>query len=107
MNKLMTVVAASVCAVSFSAVALADADVSQEKLTKEEVEAVEEEEAEIFEAGVDFVAVLPPKWNEFRPPTGQRANSQQSAAIPRTMCKGSLKAAWNRGAVPRKRYATR
>ena len=54
MNKLMTVVAASVCAVSFSAVALADADVSQEKLTKEEAEAVEEEEAKIFEAGVDF-----------------------------------------------------
>lgn len=53
MNKLMTVVAASVCAVSFSAVALADADVSQEKLTKAEAEAVEEEEAKIFEAGVD------------------------------------------------------
>ena len=54
MNKLMTVVAASVCAVSFSAVALADADVSQEKLTEAEAEAVEEEEAKIFEAGVDF-----------------------------------------------------
>ena len=53
MNKLMTVVAASVCAVSFSAVAFADADMSQEKLTKAEAEAVEEEEAEIFEAGVD------------------------------------------------------
>ena len=54
MNKLMTVVAASVCAVSFSAVALADADVSQEKLTEAEAEAVEEEEAKIFEVGFDF-----------------------------------------------------
>lgn len=54
MNKLMTVVAASVCAVSFSAVALADAGVSQEKLTEAEAEAIEEEGAAIFEAGVDF-----------------------------------------------------
>ena len=54
MNKLMTVVAAFGCAVSFSAVAFADADVAQKDLTKAEAEAIEEEDAKIFEAGFDF-----------------------------------------------------
>ena len=56
MNKLMTVVAASVCAVSLSGVAFAAEDVSTEK--KEAAEAAEnleeEEEEKILEAGFDF-----------------------------------------------------
>ena len=52
MNKLMTVVAASVCAVSFSATAFAAADASAE--SKKNAEAMEEAEAKIFEAGVDI-----------------------------------------------------
>ena len=56
MNKLMTVVAASVCAVSLSGSAVAAEDVSTEK--KEAAEAArnleEEEEDKILEAGFDF-----------------------------------------------------
>lgn len=55
MNKLMTVVAASVCAVSFSATALADADASADKkVTAEEAESLEEEDDKMFEAGFDL-----------------------------------------------------
>ena len=57
MNKLMTVVAASVCAVSLSESALAAEDVS-EKVTKEEAEETSEglvqQMHDIFEAGFDF-----------------------------------------------------
>ena len=57
MNKLMTVVAASVCAVSLSGTAVAAEDVSKDeaqKVTADEAEALEEDEAKIFEAGFDF-----------------------------------------------------
>ena len=55
MNKLMTVVAASVCAVSLSGSAVADAEVSADKkVTSEEAESLEEEEPTMFEAGVDL-----------------------------------------------------
>ena len=57
MNKLMTVVAASVCAVSFVSSAVAAEDVSKnetQKVTAGEAEALEEDEAKIFEAGFDF-----------------------------------------------------
>ena len=53
MNKLMTVVAASVCAVSFSAAAFADADVPATN-NKANAEALEEEEDQVFEAGLDL-----------------------------------------------------
>ena len=61
MNKLMTVVAASVCAVSLSGAAAAAED--QSKIVKDakpsevksaEAEALEEDETKIFEAGFDF-----------------------------------------------------
>jgi len=52
MNKLMTVVAASVCAVSLSGSAVAAEEVTTEK--KEAAEALEEEEDKILEAGFDF-----------------------------------------------------
>ena len=61
MNKLMAVVAASVCAVSLSGAAFAAED--QSKIMKDarpsgekpaEAEALEEDDAEIFEAGFDF-----------------------------------------------------
>ena len=57
MNKLMTVVAASVCAVSLSGTAVAAEDQSKDeaqKVTAEEAEALEEDEAKIFEAGFDL-----------------------------------------------------
>ena len=55
MNKLMTVVAASVCAVSLSGSAVAAEDVSTDKkVTTAEAEALEEEEDQIFEAGLDL-----------------------------------------------------
>ena len=55
MNKLMTVVAASVCAVSLSGSAVAAEDVSADKkVTTAEAEALEEEEDQIFEAGLDL-----------------------------------------------------
>ena len=58
MNKLMTVVAASVCAVSLSGSAIAAEDQSTKKAeaaeAKEAAENLEEEEDKIFEAGVDF-----------------------------------------------------
>ena len=50
MKKLITVVAASVCAVSFSAAAIAEAPASDNKAN---AEAMEEEEGQIFEAGLD------------------------------------------------------
>ena len=52
MNKLMTVVAASVCAVSFSGVAVAAE--TQVNENKEAAEAAEQEESSAFEAGFDF-----------------------------------------------------
>jgi len=51
MNKLMTVVAASVCAVSLSGSAVAAENTSTEK---QDAEALEEEEVAVFEAGFDF-----------------------------------------------------
>ena len=57
MNKLMAVVAASACAVSFAsfAVAAEGASVGEaQKVTAEEAEALQEDDAEIFEAGFDF-----------------------------------------------------
>jgi len=55
MNKLMTVVAASVCAVSLSASALAEENPSEKPAGKEAAEAAEEEESDqLFEAGVDL-----------------------------------------------------
>ena len=56
MNKLMTVVAATVCAVSFSSTAVAAENLSDAdaKVTAEEAEALDEEDAEMFEAGFDF-----------------------------------------------------
>ena len=55
MNKLMTVVAASVCAVSLSGSAIAAEDVSTEKKeAAEAAENLEEEEEKILEAGFDF-----------------------------------------------------
>ena len=55
MNKLMTVVAASVCAVSLSGAAVAAENQSTEKLAdKEAAENLEEEEESIYEAGFDF-----------------------------------------------------
>ncbi len=57
MNKLMTVVAASVCAVSLSGAAVAAENVSKDeaqKVTAGEAEALEEDEAQIFEAGFDL-----------------------------------------------------
>ena len=58
MNKLMTVVAASVCAVSLSGSAIAAEDVSTEKrdlaAEKEAAEGVEEEDDKAIEAGFDF-----------------------------------------------------
>ena len=53
MNKLMTVVAASVCAVSLCSSALADEDLSEKDKKEKAAEALEEEEAKIFEAGLD------------------------------------------------------
>ena len=57
MNKLMTVVAASVCAVSLSGSAVAAEDVTAtdpQKVSAGEAEALEEDEASIFEAGFDL-----------------------------------------------------
>ena len=57
MNKLMTVVAASVCAVSLSGSAIAAEDQSTENekdSNAEAAEALEEEESKVFEAGFDF-----------------------------------------------------
>ena len=58
MNKLMTVVAASVCAVSLSGAAVAAEDQSTKKAdaaaAKEAAENLEEEEDKLYEAGVDF-----------------------------------------------------
>ena len=53
MKKLITVVAASVCAVSFSAAAFADADAPATD-NKANAEAMEEDEDQIFEAGLDI-----------------------------------------------------
>ena len=53
MNKLMTVVAASVCAVSFSATAFAAAEAPAAE-NKANAEALEEEEDSILEAGLDI-----------------------------------------------------
>ena len=53
MKKLMTVVAASVCAVSFSATAFAAAEAPAAE-NKANAEAMEEEEDQIFEAGLDI-----------------------------------------------------
>lgn len=53
MNKLMTVVAASVCAVSFSATAFAAAEVPATE-NKANAEALEEKEDSILEAGLDI-----------------------------------------------------
>lgn len=55
MNKLMTVVAASVCAVSLSGTAVAAEDQSTDKkIEAEEAEALEEEEEKALEVGFDF-----------------------------------------------------
>ena len=56
MNKLMTVVAASVCAVSLSgsAVAAENQATEETKVTAEEAEALEEKTDSIFEVGFDF-----------------------------------------------------
>ena len=57
MNKLMTVVAASVCAVSLSEFAVAAENgvkESAQKVSAEEAEALEEEDDKILEAGFDF-----------------------------------------------------
>ena len=53
MNKLMMAVAASVCAVAYSSSALADVELSEKDKKVTPAEAIEEEEAEIFEAGFD------------------------------------------------------
>ena len=53
MKRLMTVVAASVCAVLFSTAAFADADAAAAD-DKANAEAMEEEEDQIFEAGLDI-----------------------------------------------------
>lgn len=53
MNKLMTVVAASVCAVSLCSSALADVDLPEKDKKETAAEALEEEESQLFEAGFD------------------------------------------------------